>query len=333
MSSAVSLGDLVSRAIPPLEGDTARDSWPERVNTGVALDFGFDFLTASSFQGAISSNRIAGLRTFSVACEPHLVFRDTAHLDEDALPYYLLTLQVAGSKKVAQYGRANRIRAGEFTLYDSEAPIALEIGRGYRSVNIRLPKAGIAGEGEQFSELIAEPISLRDGVASVVWTTLLSLDQHAHSIGREADALSGHASELAAIMLRSRRAADGADGRGSATRISARLLEIMAYADRHLGDPDLTVESIAAANYLSVRMVHKLFADHGQTAAAWIRSRRVEGVRLELSDPCCTDSLSAVAARWGFTSMPHFSAVFKKHTGLTPSTYRRFGPPTARSPQ
>ena len=97
------LDRLLISAIPPRAGDVSKGSWPERVNHGVAMDFGFDFLRTRPFAGAIAHSQVAGLRMFSVTCEPHLVYRAPQHVTGSPDSHYLLTLQVTGQKGVEQY--------------------------------------------------------------------------------------------------------------------------------------------------------------------------------------------------------------------------------------
>ena len=58
---------------------------------------------------------------------------------------------------------------------------------------------------------------------------------------------------------------------------------------------------IAAAHHISLRSLHQLFHDEGLTVAGWIRQRRLECCRRDLSDPAlAARPVAAIAARWGF---------------------------------
>ena len=62
-----------------------------------------------------------------------------------------------------------------------------------------------------------------------------------------------------------------------------------------------------------VRRLHKLFEDQPLTVAALIRRRRLERCRAELTGSGRT--VTAVAARWGFSDPAHFSKLFKATYG------------------
>ena len=320
-AAAPSIDHLLLQSLPKLRGDISRESWPDRVNQGVALDWGFDFGAVGRFEGAITHHRFGGLRSFSVACEPHLVYRKAAHV-ADGASYYLLSLQVTGFKHVEQHGRRVRLDAGHFALYDSDAPVGLEVGRAYRSVNVRFPKTAVtAAERESIAELLVQPLSLRDGMAPVVWTMLMSLEQHADALGERTQALGEHAVGMTALMLTSHPLIADRPERmiGSA---ATRLVEVQAWIEDRLGDTTLSAETIASANFISVRTLHKTFADAGISVAAWTRSRRIAAVQRELADRTNSDTIASIGARYGFTAVSHFSWLFKQHTGLTPSEFR-----------
>ncbi|WP_260860629.1 helix-turn-helix domain-containing protein [Mycobacterium tilburgii] len=80
---------------------------------------------------------------------------------------------------------------------------------------------------------------------------------------------------------------------------------------------------IAAANGMSVRYLQRLFEEDGDTVTGWIRARRIERCRRDLTDARYAHvSVSSVAARWGLTNAAHFSRLFKSVHGVPPTHYR-----------
>ena len=101
------------------------------------------------------------------------------------------------------------------------------------------------------------------------------------------------------------------------------LTTVQTFIQQHLGDPRLDPAGIAAAHHISLRSLHQLFHDEGLTVAGWIRRRRLEQCRRDLSDPALANRpVAAVAARWGFTSAADFSRAFRAEHGMPPSEYR-----------
>jgi AraC-like DNA-binding protein len=102
----------------------------------------------------------------------------------------------------------------------------------------------------------------------------------------------------------------------------ALLAQIHAYIGKHLADPELSLEAIAAAHHVSVRSLHRLFQAQDTTVMAWIRARRLDHSRRDLADPQLRDRpIHAIAARWGFTA-PHFTRIFHTTYGVRPQDFR-----------
>ncbi|TDD84049.1 AraC family transcriptional regulator [Actinomadura darangshiensis] len=107
-------------------------------------------------------------------------------------------------------------------------------------------------------------------------------------------------------------------------RRGALMAQIYAFMRKNLGDPHLTPGVIAEAHYISLRYLHKLFQQEGQTVAGWVRERRLELCRRDLADPGLTAlSISAIACRWGYRNPAHFSQAFRSAYGLSPRQFRR----------
>ena len=90
-----------------------------------------------------------------------------------------------------------------------------------------------------------------------------------------------------------------------------------AYADSRLRDPDLTPATIARALNVSVRTLHRAFAD-GETVMAHVRRRRLEGARRELDLPGSPFTVADIAARWQFADPSHFRRAHRDTYGQSP---------------
>src|SRR4029077_19054695 len=74
---------------------------------------------------------------------------------------------------------------------------------------------------------------------------------------------------------------------------------------------------------ISVRHLHRLFAAKSCTVAEWIRGRRLERCRTDLSDPHLRDrNITDIALGWGFSDSAHFSHSFKQEFGVSPREFR-----------
>jgi AraC-like DNA-binding protein len=81
----------------------------------------------------------------------------------------------------------------------------------------------------------------------------------------------------------------------------------------------LSPASLAGEFHVSTRTLQWAFAADGESAAGYIRRRRLEEAGCVLATS--GTSISEVAARWHFADSGHFSRTFKKQHGLTPTAY------------
>jgi len=112
-------------------------------------------------------------------------------------------------------------------------------------------------------------------------------------------------------------------GGASAAR-AAHLHRICQTIETMLSDPELTLEKVADADGISPRSLQKLFAGAGQNFSTYLRLRRLERCRLDLTSPMFASlSISEICFRWGFNGSAHFSRAFKDRYGVSPRDYRK----------
>lgn len=136
--------------------------------------------------------------------------------------------------------------------------------------------------------------------------------------------------DLATAFLATR--LDAASGLPADTRRQVLLARIHTFIDHNLGNPQLTPTYIAENHHISVRTLHQLFRTEASTVAATIRRRRLERCQADLADPRQrSQSISALAARWGFLMPAEFSRAFRAAHGMTPTEFRHEATRQART--
>jgi AraC-like DNA-binding protein len=111
---------------------------------------------------------------------------------------------------------------------------------------------------------------------------------------------------------------------GAGAARAAHLHRVCQTIETMLSDPELTVEKVATADGISTRSLQKLFASAGQNFSTYLRVRRLERCRLDLTSPMFASlSISEICFRWGFNGSAHFSRAFKDRYGVSPRDYRK----------
>ena len=97
---------------------------------------------------------------------------------------------------------------------------------------------------------------------------------------------------------------------------AARLTAVRLYIDANLGNPSLSPATIAKANAISIRTLHRLFESTEDSVAAVIRERRLSRCRADLLRGT-DESVTAIAFRWGFRNISFFSRLFRERYGVS----------------
>lgn len=124
---------------------------------------------------------------------------------------------------------------------------------------------------------------------------------------------------LTSVLIHCMRA--GLQGEGEEmTGRNTPVRRVVSYIEGHLSE-SIGAKELAAAACLSVSRLNVLFKrEMGTPPAEFLRRRRIERARQLLSEPAL--SIKEIAARTGFEDSFHFSKVFRKIDGLSPTRYR-----------
>ncbi len=94
------------------------------------------------------------------------------------------------------------------------------------------------------------------------------------------------------------------------------------YLEEHLDDPDIDTDFLASLSGISIPYFRKIFNNiYKMPVAKYIESVRIGKARELLKNDY--DSVGEVAECVGYRNIYHFSKVFKKVTGMSPTEYAR----------
>ncbi|MEU9590933.1 helix-turn-helix domain-containing protein [Streptomyces sp. NPDC048193] len=275
--------------------------------------------------------RLGRLRVVTVDGDPSpapWTARTIAQGDDE---YLIVMLLDGGAADVEQDGREIRLPPGGIVLCDSVRPSRITFHQPSRATALVLPRRLVGPREPGLQRLTATAIGPDTLLGSLLPPLLARLaDTAAACPPGTGEALARSTVDLLAVLIEARTAGEAAD---APTAAQAWLARIQAHIDRHLADPGLTPEAVAAAHQISVRYLHRLFQAEGTTVGRWIRRRRLEECRRELARRDAADrTVAAVARRWGFTNATHFSRVFRAAYGLSPGEWRDSALPKPRTP-
>nr|WP_237281894.1 helix-turn-helix domain-containing protein [Streptomyces griseochromogenes] len=211
-------------------------------------------------------------------------------------------------------------------LYFNDSSLPWEIrtdAHPVSTVSLELPKSIIPLPRRMTSQMLPRRMPTQGGISVLLSQFLLQVVKDADTYEPSDGARLGRvAAELVAALFA--HAVEDESLVPPDTRKRTLVLRIKHYIQSHLHDPHLTPTAVAAAHHVSVSYLHRLFEGEEATVAAWIRLRRLEAARRELTDPALRAlPIHGIAARWGFLRAADFSRAFRNAYGLAPNDYRR----------
>jgi len=296
------------------------DAWQEALQG----NYGCWQLTQSvgaGFSASIRNREFDGVRVVECVCDPCTGRLLPRFIDREPEPYIGVQITKAGRERFHFGDEAISVGAGDLVIWTSSQPTEFTVTERLHKVSLVLPWADVQERLPRNAAFTGTVIDSRVGIGAVLFS-------HVDSLARQLEVFteSDHAAvrratlELLAAAMSHR---VEAPQRGLASRY---LKQLQDYILANLQDESLSPSSIAAANNMSPRYVHMLFAPLGVSASTWIRTQRLERCRDDLRSRGQRDcSVAEIAYAWGFTDPSHFTRVFKQQYGVGPREYRETG--------
>ncbi len=270
--------------------------------------------------GDIRVDSLATLELSRVTATAQHVRRTPALIAATVEDYFLVSIQTAGTGRITQDGRTAELGPGDFALYDSTRPYALDFDGDFQQYVLMLPGPTLRSQVRATHELTARPVSGTSGAGHLTIAMIRTL---AADIGvLEPAAAAAVAQGVEHIVVAGLSSLAGVTA--PEPSLAARRAEVKAAALARLRDPDLAVATLAGALHTSPSTLHRAFAGEPCSLTEWIWAQRLDAVRADLCDPAQRHrTISDLAFSWGFSDASHFSRSFRARFGVSPRAVRR----------
>lgn len=266
----------------------------------------------------MSAWQLGAVDLFDAECSAHTLRRGARGAPDDEPPSVLLTYGLRGSGVHSHLGRDKPVGPSQLWATDATASYVHHI-EDTRTVTA---KVAIAALGIPH-DLVRQAL---EHIGDSPLTPLFV--NHLTEVRRVADRIDGPASvALGTATLSLARALVASitddDRIGREALEDTLLLRVQAFVRRHLGDPALDAASIAVAHHISVRHLYKVCARAELRLEQWIIRERLARAADELARTApARGTITAVARRWGFTSLSHFTTRFRTAYEVTPREWQ-----------
>jgi AraC family transcriptional activator of tynA and feaB len=296
-------------------------SWSDILaTTHLAFDVRPTYRTPKRFQAAVTRRAIGDVMLLDCAASPFLGRRTATVIGshpeghEDVLGFQFVC---KGVELVREGGRQLALKPGDVVLWDGLQPTEIEIAEAFYKRTLLFPRHRVLAVCPRLAELDSLPSLSGSASARLLVRFMNALAVELPRL----DGAAGAAAANAALELLRAAVEPALPNDRSAAR-SAMRAEIARYVRTHLQDPQLGPASIAGAYAMSVRTLHALFEGADASVAGLVRSERLARCLEDLQQPN-GGSVTDIAFRWGFCDAAHFSRVFKREFGATPSEVRQ----------
>ncbi|WP_375392946.1 helix-turn-helix domain-containing protein [uncultured Sphingomonas sp.] len=296
----------------------AREAWGDQIKAlcGRAPRFGF---RDEGFEASIKIRDVGGIDIGHLFHNAVEIAHDKRALAEGRCGHMMLVMQMTGRAVIAQGGGVTEIGPHDIAILDTHRPFTCRFDGATRQLAAYIPAAELMTRCP--ANFFARPQrwSGRAGIGGLARSTLMMIARSADRF-EHADAV--HARRMLTDIVkhmveRERLPRDDRQQQLPDHRIRA-------FIDAHLADPDLGPTEIAGGCGISIRRLHRSFADTDWSTCGWIRHRRLARCREDLLDPSKDGlSITQIAFRWGFNDAAHFSRAFRSEYHQAPRDVRR----------
>lgn len=271
------------------------------------------------FAASVRAHHLGALVVTQVDFDGQSFLRDKRRAAADGLDHYLVQLYASGGLVGTAGDRERVLRAGDVQILDLGRPSATE-ARASATIAIVVPRDTLRRALPVAGDL--HGLVLRgDGSAGGL------LADYMRALAARADTIA--VADAAAIarattgMIAACFHATAETHARARTQIETTTLgRIQRHIAANLDTPDLDAEALCGTFRISRSRLYRLFEPMGGVAA-YIQERRLARAHAELSDPAHTHRrVYEIAFDGGFSSEAHFSRVFRRAFGLSPSEAR-----------
>jgi AraC-like DNA-binding protein len=314
---SITIQTLSTRGMAPKQGIEYWNDVACNTFTAQSIDPLDDRFRAAMYRANLGDMRVALAESTSA-----VVTRSRHQVGRSPQAYFLLHLQLAGRSLNRQDGREVELTQSDLLIFDSTRPYQIEFHEATSILVLRAPQSLFHRGMPSPQAVTLVPVRGRSGAGYLasrliqdVWAGLqkgLPVESSEHLCHAVVDLV---ASAYAAVP-RVRRE--------SPSKASLLRAQICNFIEKHLGEQDLSIASIATTFGITSRYVHTLFQADNNTVSEYIQSRRLQEAAKTLANPVRSmASIGEVAVTHGFKSQAHFARIFRERYGLPPRGFRR----------
>lgn len=223
----------------------------------------------------------------------------------------------SGELSVGQVGHNRTLSAGDISVARAWQPMTLEVPDNLDALIIALPAWWAM---QRFLDGFAVLPDLHVGKDYFAAPIIADLARTLFDLNTGDDTVASQGLTMIVDLMRTALPAC-VDGEKAVPRWQGRMAEIIEFIIRNLDTPGLSAQDAAASLKCSVRTIYKSCAAQGTSFNAFLNEIRLVTAQYQLMRT--NDRISQIAYGVGFSSLSHFSHLFRARFGVAAKTMRQ----------
>lgn len=275
-----------------------------------------------NYRGFIREAKFGDVVMTDILLSEQRIRRNREHISKLDKDCYYLQLIHRGNLSVLQHGSTHRSNAARGAIFCATEQYELQCHGEVRSFYLEIPRDDFAQRFPRERIPVSASLNTTQGLGRIATEFCATLATEGSKL--EDTIRAGLGNQLMDVLAFTLLSSEGDMPAAEGSVKKARLMSVQRWIEDHIGNPDLSLEAIAAANGMSLRYLHTLFEPCEMSASEWIWNRR-----LQLSYDCLARgdgrSITSIAFDHGFNSSAHFSTLFRRKYGISPRDVGRPG--------
>ena len=293
--------------------------WHETIGrTYFPLDL--SFRRPEAFDGELTSWQLGPVSLSRLTSDALMYRRLPRHLSVQGPEEFLVTVPAKAELRFAQGGKEVRANPGVFFLERSHEPYEFSHAEAADLWVMKVTAEMLGGRVRAPDRFCSLEFDATNGANGLFVDMLHLVPGRYDAMTEETRATVGR--QLVDLLALALQSDERVLTSGLSSVRAGHLARIEAFVNRHLDDPALGPEKVAAGCGISVGYLHELLRETNTTLGQWIRARRLQAAQEDLANPACTRSIGEIAYARGFADQAQFSRAFRARFGVTPKEVR-----------
>lgn len=275
------------------------------------------------YRGFIREAKFGEVVLTDILLSEQRIRRNRRHISQLDKECYYLQLIHKGRISVLQRGETHKSNAARGAVFSATEQYELYGHGEVRSFYLEIPRNEFAQRFPRERIPVSASLNTAGGLGRIATEFCASLATDGSKL--EDSVRAGLGNQLMDLLAFSLLTTEGDMPAAEGSVRRARLRAVQNWIEAHLGDPNLSLDRVAAANSMSLRYLHLIFEAEEMSASEWIWNRR-----LQLAYDCLAQgdgrTITSIAYDHGFNSSAHFSTLFRRKYGVSPRDVARSRP-------